>query len=276
MPVKRHVATGVPAFGSPQRSTYVAAGLFVVALAFAQAAGYTRVALIAAIACLAMFAGAVLGWRAVAPDSYWRDLDAVAAGAIIAAACLLLLPEAASLDPWGAGLGVTLGLVCAVLLHVGHRRGERWAPWHEPTLAALTLHSAAAGLVIGMLYARLPALGVALGALIVAHKLPAGYTLARRLRDNGMGLAAVTWPACAVGLVAVPTAALCRVLPASPLLSGLWQSMATGLFLYVGLESVARELGGALAATERRGVVRLGVAVLVGAALMGLLRAVFA
>ena len=68
--------------------------IFICVVALGALAGYDKVALIALVACAGMSAGAVLGYRARGSSAVWEALDGVAGGAMIAAACVLLLPAA--------------------------------------------------------------------------------------------------------------------------------------------------------------------------------------
>ena len=216
--------------------------LFLLSVVVALLAGYVKVAGVAIIACIAMCAGASIGYREPAQRAPWQALDGVAGGAMIAAACVLLLPSAVKLDPLFAGIGVSGGLLFGLALHRACRRQTRKrSVFGESSVVALTVHSAGAGIVIGMLYARMPNLGVWLGLVIVAHKLPAGYAVARRLHRRGGALAAVALPACAVGITAVPAALTTGVLPASLIMGAACQGVATGIFLHVGLECVTLE-----------------------------------
>ena len=124
-----------------------------------------------------------------------------------------------------------------------------------------------------MLYGRMPDLGLWLGAVIVAHKLPAGYAIARRLRAQGGALASVALPACAVGVVAVPAALVTTGLPPSAPVGALCQGLAAGIFLQVGLECVASEGPGGGSALNTSGW-RLWLPVGLGMGLMLGLRAI--
>ncbi|MES1929065.1 zinc transporter [Salinisphaera dokdonensis CL-ES53] len=264
----------VSAVPGPDRDRAIATGVaiaFVLALVAGAMAGYDKVVFIAVTGGFAMFAGAAIGYRPAGDGWLWQALDGVAGGAMIAAACVLLLPKAMTLDAPIAGVGVAAGLWAGLALHHAcraprHARGAL----HESRLLALTVHSAGVGLVIGLIYARLPDLGVWLGTAIVAHKLPAGYAVARRLRERGDALAGVTWPACIVGIAAVPTALVVGALPPSISVAAACQGVATGIFLHVGLECVA--LDGPGADDTTRASASIGLPVLTGMGLMLVLR----
>ena len=178
---------------------------------------------------------------------------------------------------WGWRFVVTgsdLGLLFGLALHRACRE-RAWRPGAlgESRLIALTVHSAGAGVVIGMLYGQMPELGLWLGTVIVAHKLPAGYAIARRLRAQGGALACVALPACAVGVVAVPAALLTTGLPPSAPVGALCQGLAAGIFLHVGLECVSSEGPGGGSALRTPGwrfwlPVGLGMGLMLGVRVM--------
>ncbi|WP_353248163.1 ZIP family metal transporter [Salinisphaera sp. T31B1] len=269
-----HTGSGAAADPLGRGAGHAVGLIFFCVVAFGALAGYDKVALIALTAFGAMTAGAVLGYRATGASAAWQALDGVAGGAMIAAACILLLPAAIALDPPLAGLGVALGLLFGHALHRACRE-RAWRPGAlgESSLIALTVHSAGAGVVIGMLYGQMPELGLWLGTVIVAHKLPAGYAIARRLRAQGGALAGIALPACAVGVVAVPVAMATTVLPPSAAIGAVCQGLAAGIFLHVGLECVALE-GAVNAAVDTPGW-RIWLPVGAGMALMMLLRIAF-
>ena len=238
--------TTSPAHAAAGSWRSVAAGvltLFVVLVALGALEGYAKVSIVALVGCGAMCVGALIGSRDAAGGSLWRAMDGIAGGAMVAAACVLLLPAAMNLDPVYAGVGVALGLLTGMALHqVCRREARSRSAWREFSLIALTVHSAGAGVVIGMLYARMPDLGLWIGTVIVAHKLPAGFVLARRQRRHRVAaVAPVLWLACAVGIAAIPTALATGGLPESAMIGALCQGLATGLFLHVGIECVGRD-----------------------------------
>ena len=243
------VSRAAPIDSAGRGAGLAVAALFAVAVAIGAIAGLGKVTTIALIACAAMFVGALCGYREAGSRMFWQALDGVAGGAMIAAACVLLLPEAVELHALNAGIGMAFGLLCGLALHRACRNRaqaqQQYGALGESTLVALTVHSAGAGVVIGTLYTRMPDLGLWLGTAIVAHKLPAGYAVARRLHARGGALASVALPACAVGVVAIITALASAALPPSVPVGAICQGLATGLFLHVGLECVALESPGA-------------------------------
>lgn len=160
--------------------------------------------------------------------------DGLVAGAMVASACLFLLPMAMHAAPDRGAIGITAGLLVGSLLHVWARQRHLDGHAADASLTAITLHAVGAGIVIGLIYARMPSLGWLLGVAIVSHKLPAGYALARRRIEAAQSLYPVLWPACAVGLLCVPIGLW--VPAAAPADNAVLAGFATGLFMYVGLD----------------------------------------
>ncbi|MES1927013.1 hypothetical protein [Salinisphaera sp. T31B1] len=198
---------------------------------YAVTQGLTVLAGLTTLQALAMAVGA---WLALGVRTRVRVhvLDAIAAGVLIGSAIYYVLPAALVGHPLGGAAGLLLGAAVGGAIHQ-HAGGQA----HRSMLAGLSLHAASAGLVLGVVYTGMPALGLSLGLAIVAHKLPAGYALAGALRDNGDSIASVALPACAIGLVSLPVALL--ALPAG-LPHGLLFGLASGLFLTVAGVFVAQ------------------------------------
>ncbi len=230
---------------------FTAAVLIVWALLMAAGtvAGAWKIVLISVLACAAMAGGAAAtAGLPLAPR--WRGWsDGIAAGAMITSACLFLLPEAIHGGAGSGGLGVAIGLLTGAGLDALARGATpKNTPRFESSLAALTLHSLGDGFVTGLAYAHLPALGLMLGTIIIAHKLPAGYASARNLQRHAMARHPVIWPACAMGLACVPTGLL--VAPGALGQDNVLVGLATGIFMYVGIEFLAP----AFAAEQHPGV----------------------
>lgn len=153
---------------------------------------------------------------------------------MVASACVFLLPMATGVAPDSGTLDVAGGLLIGSLLHVWARRRRLDGHAADASLTAITLHAVGAGIVIGLIYARMPGLGLLLGVAIVRHKLPAGYALARRRAQEGLGWHPVLWPASAVGLMSIPVGLW--VSPGSSADNALLFGFATGVFMYVGLD----------------------------------------
>jgi ZIP family zinc transporter len=222
---------------APLRFTVGVFALWSLLLAAAALYGLWKLLGISVIACIAMLLGA-LGARYLPVGE--RSLlwaDGVAVGAMVTSACLFLLPTAIADSPTSGGLGVAAGLIGGAVLHVmtpaeGPKRGVL-----EPSVSALSLHALGAGLVIGMIYASMPGLGLLLGVAIVSHKLPAGFAAARNLERWHRSTLAVILPACAVGLTAIPVGLVVEPAPSGA--RGTVFGFATGIFLYVPLAYIA-------------------------------------
>lgn len=179
-----------------------------------------------AVAAFALIAGSVL---VIGPRQAGmvRVVDGAASGAMLAGMLIFVVPDALRGHLWLGSVGLGTGAVIGVVITSLHDRAR-----HDPAVIALTLHALCAGFVIGALYARMPALGIAAGAGIIAHKMPAGYLLARQLKTQGTRIRDITLPALATGLGALPVA-IWR--PDSALPAGLLLGIAGGLFAYVGV-----------------------------------------
>jgi zinc and cadmium transporter len=182
-------------------------------------------------------------------------LLAFAAGTLLGAALLDLLPEAAhELSPARVGSLMLAAVVAFFLL-------ERWVRWwhvhtHEPKrhtgepsaagyliLVGDGLHNLVDGLALGTAVAADPTLGVAVGLAVVAHEVPqevgdfvllleSGLTRARALILNLL-TALVVFPGIVIGYT-VATAV-------EPVI-GVALALATGAFLYVALADLIPEL----------------------------------
>lgn len=178
------------------------------------------------VAACALITGSLL---VIGPRQFGvvRMVDAAASGAMLAGVLIFVVPDALRGHSWlgavGLGVGVLIGVGITALPDTDR---------HDPAVIALTLHALCAGFVIGALYARMPALGIAAGTGIIAHKMPAGYLLARQLKTRQTRVRDITLPALATGLGALPVA-IWR--PDSVLPAGLLLGIAGGLFAYVGL-----------------------------------------
>ena len=194
----------------------------------------------------AMMAGAWMGARsedrASAAAERWGTrlvwAYGLAGGAMITSTTLFLVPNAISHHAALGGLGIALGIVGGFSIHTLHAGPGHAGGAARPVAWELTLHALGAGLVIGAVYATMPALGPTLGLAIVSHKAPAGYAAARRLRRHGQSVSTLTLPAAAVGLAALPVG-----LADPPTLHGLHALVfggATGIFLHVAIDFLPR------------------------------------
>ncbi len=227
------------------------AGALIGALGLAVAASLWKLLAIGATAFMAMAGGAWLGARSEAEGRSGSVQQArrlawgygVASGAMITSTGAFLIPSAIGHDPAVGGFGIAAGVFVGFLLHAAqHQLAHLHLPFDGTTLE-LTAHSLAAGLVIGAVYATMPALGPALGLAIISHKAPAGYAAARRLHRAGQPVSVLLVPAAAVAVAAIPVGLASP--PGSDVVHALVFGIATGVFLHVALDFLPRcEIGG--------------------------------
>ncbi|WP_336338000.1 ZIP family metal transporter [Haloarcula brevis] len=206
----------------------------------AVAGGARKVLVISWVAFAAMGLGAWLGARADKTNPYrlvWGY--GLASGAMVTSAAMFLVPQAMGLGGQAGaarigGVGIAAGLVVGYGTHtIGHRLTHVDTSFDMTTLA-IAAHALSAGLVIGLVYASMPDLGILLGLAIVSHKGPAGYAAARRLGRNGKSATALLLPAAGVGLTAIPSALL--PVPESAVLNAIIFGFAAGIFLHVAMD----------------------------------------
>jgi len=102
------------------------------------------------------------------------------------------------------------------------------------TTLEISAHALSAGLIIGLVYASMPGLGLLLGLAIVSHKGPAGYAAARRLSRSGKSVTSLLLPAAGVGLTALPMALV--TVPDAPAVNAVVFGFAAGIFLHVAMD----------------------------------------
>jgi len=221
------------------------------ALALAAGAALWKLLAIGGIAFAAMAGGAWLGRgraeRGTGPRRARRLVWGYGAssGAMITSAAAFLVPSAIGHDPTVGGFGIAAGVLLGFALHVAQHQLAHWSGPFDGATLELTAHAAAAGLVIGAVYATMSALGLTLGLAIVSHKGPAGYAAARRLHRAGRPADTLLVPAAAVAVTAVPVGLLGP--PAVPAAHALVFGVATGIFLHVALDFLPQcEIGGEL------------------------------
>ena len=199
-----------------------------------------KVLAISWVAFAAMAAGAWLGARATRTSPHrlvWGY--GLASGAMVTSAAMFLVPQAMGLGtaagtPRIGGIGISAGILAGYGTHtVGHRLTHLDTSF-DTTTAAIAAHALSAGLIIGLVYASMPTLGLLLGLAIVSHKGPAGYAAARRLVRDGNSPTALLLPAAGVGLTAIPTALV--PMPATPVANAVVFGFAAGIFLHVALD----------------------------------------
>ncbi len=202
--------------------------------------GAGKVLVISWVAFVAMGVGAWLGARAAETSPYrlvWGY--GLASGAMVTSAAMFLVPQAMGLGsaagtPRIGGIGIAAGIVTGYGTHtIGHRLTHIETSF-DTTAAAITAHALSAGLIIGLVYASMPALGLLLGLAIVSHKGPAGYAAARRLVREDKSATALLLPAAGVGLTAIPSALV--TVPASPAVNAVVFGFAAGIFLHVAMD----------------------------------------
>lgn len=226
----------------PLRSSEYAVALGVIsvfmgACVAAGAADLGKLLIIAVVSCLAMVAGAALALRGIVNSSTLTWVYGLAAGAMVASACAFLLPTAIERDATLGGFGIAGGVLAGFAIHIaGVWFGSRTALLDD-YVVRLTVHSVAAGFVMGAIYASMPSLGLLLGLSIISHKGPAGYAAALSLHESGRSVVPVVLPACGVGIAAIAVGLLGW--PLSPSVTAPVFGVAAGLFLHVALDFLA-------------------------------------
>lgn len=220
------------------------ASLLVVLSVLAALSGVEKVLVISWVAFGAMAGGAVLsrGSEAAYPKRLVWGYG-LASGAMVTSAAVFLLPQAIGLAPRIGGFGVATGILVGYAAHIVGHRLSHVDVGLDVTAAQITAHALSAGLIIGLVYGSMPALGLLLGLAIVSHKGPAGYAAAHRLREAGKPVSALLLPAAAVGLTAIPAALL--PVPDIPTVSAAIFGFAAGVFLHVAMDFLPScEVGG--------------------------------
>ena len=167
----------------------------------------------------------------------------LASGAMITSAAIFLVPTAINHDPVYGGLGIAIGIMAGFAIHTLNHRLTHSSFNLDTVVVELTSHALSAGIIIGMVYAAMPQLGILLGVAIVSHKGPAGYAAARRLSIKGKSAALIILPASAIGLTALPVSLL--NLPANPIVNAIIFGFATGVFFHVAIDFLPEcEVGG--------------------------------
>lgn len=228
-------------------------GVMGVTSVLAVAAGLWKLLAIGWIAFGAMMGGAWVGRRAAVGETANGPQQArrlvwgygLASGAMITSTAVFLIPSAIGHHAAVGGFGIAAGVLLGFALHVGqHQLAHLPLPFDGATLE-LTVHALTAGVVIGSVYATMPALGLTLGLAIVSHKGPAGYAAACRLRRTGRPVSGLLVPAAAVAATAVPVGLL--AIPSVDAVHALVFGIATGVFLHVALDFLPQcEIGGEL------------------------------
>ena len=203
-------------------------------------AGLWKVLVIAWVAFFAMAGFAPFGARAAGTNDARRLVwgYGLAAGAMVTSAAVFLLPQAIGLDARIGGFGVAAGLLVGYGSHtLGHRLAHVDTSF-DSTTVEISAHALSAGLIIGLVYAAMPDLGLLLGLAIVSHKGPTGYAAARRLAGRGKSATALLLPAAGVGLTAIPMALWTP--PNAAVVNAAIFGFAAGVFLHVAMDFLPR------------------------------------
>ena len=167
----------------------------------------------------------------------------LASGAMIMSAAIFLAPTAISHHPVYGGVGIATGIIIGFAIHTLNHGLTHTTSMLDSVVLELTLHALAAGLIIGIVYAAMPELGILLGLAIISHKAPAGYAAARRLTLSGKSAGYILLPAAAVGLTALPVSLL--NIPGTAIVNALIFGFATGVFFHVAIDFLPEcEVGG--------------------------------
>ena len=216
---------------------------FVLVLGAGYATGRTKLLGIVLAGFLAMVGGVGLqryGRLDTPPRRLWAK--GLASGAMLASAAAFLAPKAIGQHPQIGGFTIAAGYLLGYAGHeLGHLFGHRELPINA-TVSELTLHAAAAGTIIGVVYGSLPSLTSLFGYAIVAHKLPAGFGGAAALDRDGLPLVTMALPAAAVGLTAIPAALITPVL--ETVVMAVFYGVSTGVFAHVALDMIPECSGG--------------------------------
>lgn len=205
-------------------------------------------------AALSVFTGSsglkviTIGWTAFAATMLGglvaaRDIDSAEAiiwsyglsgGAAFASVLFFVLPQALNLSGKMGALGIVAGFLSGLALHtLSHELSHGRKGLN--TLWSVSIHSAVAGAVIGLIYQQLPTVSVLLGIAIISHKMPAGYMIADRLKRDGKQY----WNALLLPAAAVAVTALLSFnfpLQLSEAVKALFFGFSTGIFLHVALD----------------------------------------
>jgi len=167
----------------------------------------------------------------------------LASGAMITSAAIFLVPTAVNHDPVYGGLGIAVGIMAGFAIHTLNHGLTHTSFSAPPVVLELTSHALAAGLIIGIVYAAMPEIGLLLGIAIVSHKGPAGYAASRRLAIQGKPSLLLLLPASAIGLTALPVSMI--NIPGNAVVNALIFGFATGIFFHVAIDFLPEcEVGG--------------------------------
>ncbi len=203
--------------------------------------------LFAAVAAAAMLAGAAaVAWRREWSVRAIETLVALAAGFMIAASLLDILPEAISRGGREAALVALIGYVAVHLtqhtlaphFHFGEETHRVSRVVSHSALAGLTLHTFVDGVAIASGFLVSDALGLLIFTAIVLHKFPEGLAVSSLFLAAGSSRGAALLAAVALGAATVAGALLTDFV--GPLRThGL--AISAGVTLYVGASNLVPE-----------------------------------
>lgn len=217
---------------------------------------YAGIGMLLLAAVLSIFTGAegfkvvAIGWTAFAATmigglAATRDIESASAivwsyglsgGAAFASVLFFVLPQALELSGKMGATGIVAGFLTGLSMHtLSHEISHGHKGLN--TLWSVSIHSAAAGLVIGLIYQQLPTVSILLGIAIVSHKMPAGYMIADRLKRDGKQY----WNAILIPATGVAVAALLSYnfpLQLGQGFKALFFGFSTGIFLHVALDFI--------------------------------------
>jgi ZIP family zinc transporter len=215
-------------------------------------AGFWTVVIVSWVGFVAMSLSAIPGAQAAlnADRLVWGY--GLSSGAMVTSATVFLVPEAIGFSPSIGGFGIAAGLLVGFGAHsIGHRLSH--LDGSDTTAVQLTAHSLSDGVIVGLVYAAAPDLGLLLGLGVISHKGPAGYAAARRLSRAGKSASVLLLPAAGVGLAALPIALINP--PESPIVNAAIFGFATGIFLHIAMDflpecEIGSEIGNAIGQEE--------------------------
>lgn len=225
-------------------------------MAAAGVAGLWKLLVISAFSGGSMIAGIGLGLLRHASDRALNWAMGISAGLMLTSSSAFLLPTAIARGyPQLGGFGVAAGLTSGYALRRVADRVHSPRASLDDVVLRLVLHTFSAGIVIGVIYSALPGVGLLLGMTIVAHKGPAGYAAARRMRVAGRSVVPLLIPAGGVGIpaIALGLAGITLSGQANAVVFGI----AAGVFLDIAVGFLpAREAGpGAVASVVAGGAI---------------------
>lgn len=211
-------------------------GIFIALSAAAGILGQWKVLTISWIAFCSMAGAIPLGIIAANHGSSVMVAKgySLAAGAIITAAAIFLIPEAVHHRPAYGGLGIAVGIILGYAMHNLNFQWHHRSWIGDVTVAKLVIHTISEGIVIGFIYHLMPKLSIVVGVAIILHKGPAAYAAACRLKEKGSSPLPLLIPSCATGLAALSISLI--NMHGTPIANALIDGLAAGIFFHIGLD----------------------------------------